>query len=79
MRARPRPPAEPSRPTQPVAGAAARAARKVTAPAKQEASAQFNLFEALFGNSGKPAADARRTRALPPGSMIIELPGIKAG
>lgn len=43
-----------------------RRARRTKSPAEQEASAQFNLFEALFGGSGKPAADGRRPAAPTP-------------
>jgi hypothetical protein len=38
-----------------------RARRAKPAPAKQQASAQVNFFEALFGNSSQPSANAKRT------------------
>jgi len=41
----------------------ARRAGRNKPPAKQEAAAQFNLLEALFGEGGKPTANGRR--ALP--------------
>lgn len=40
---------------------AAHHARRTKPPAKQEATAQFNLFEALFGEGGKPVANGRRS------------------
>ena len=50
VRARPCPPPRASAANKPV-----RRARRAKSPAEQQASAQFNFFEALFGGSGKPA------------------------
>ena len=44
-----------------------RVRRAKPAPAKQQAAAQVNFFEALFGNSNQPASNAQRTiTAQPP-------------
>jgi hypothetical protein len=58
-------PADAATTPQPVKPRRARRAKPV--PAKQQASAQINFFEALFGNTIQPPANAKRTiTAVPP-------------
>jgi hypothetical protein len=46
-------------PVAPPSKKAAHRVRRAKPPAKQEAAAQFNLFETLFGGNKKPAANGR--------------------